>query len=76
MNVRDGSRILFASSSTLYAVRELDVDMAKRCYQWDGLTHYAHSKLAVAISTLCLANELEKHTDKVKIYCKYICKSW
>ncbi|CAO3695571.1 unnamed protein product [Rhizopus stolonifer] len=47
MNPR-GSRILFASSSTLYAINNLDTNMPFRSYTHNGLEHYAYSKSCIA----------------------------
>lgn len=41
-------RILFASSSTLYAVNKLDTNTPLTSYSLNGLDHYAYSKSCIA----------------------------
>ncbi|KAI8372338.1 hypothetical protein EDC96DRAFT_500741 [Choanephora cucurbitarum] len=60
---RQCGRVLFASSSTLYAIRNLDTSWLKTSYRFQGLDHYAYSKACVAQ----LVSELAKTTD-IKIY--------
>ncbi|KAG1052956.1 hypothetical protein G6F43_004928 [Rhizopus delemar] len=47
MNTK-GSRILFASSSTLYAINHLETDTPLKPYTLNGLDHYAYSKSCIA----------------------------
>ncbi|CEG72740.1 hypothetical protein RMATCC62417_08240 [Rhizopus microsporus] len=47
MNTEYG-RILFASSSTLYAVNKLDTNTPLTSYSLNGLDHYAYSKSCIA----------------------------
>ncbi|CEP14150.1 hypothetical protein [Parasitella parasitica] len=47
MNPQTG-KILFASSSTLYAINNLNTDFSSRTYSLDGLEHYAYSKACIA----------------------------
>ncbi|CAO0797561.1 unnamed protein product [Mucor circinelloides] len=56
-------RVLFASSSTLYAINDLDTTFSSCTYGWDGLKHYAYSKACIAH----IAAQLAKST-RVKIY--------
>lgn len=56
-------RVLFASSSTLYAINDLDTTFSSCTYGWDGLKHYAYSKACIAH----IAARLAKST-RVKIY--------
>ena len=72
MNKKDG-RILFASSSTLYAASpRLDLSLARKSYGWDGLTHYAHSKLFITILAQYLGHQLRESGDNnIQVFCKY-----
>ncbi|CAO3608376.1 unnamed protein product [Mucor hiemalis] len=56
-------RVLFASSSTLYAMNNLDANTPLKSYNLNGLDHYAYSKACVAQ----LVSRLAK-TTSVKIY--------
>lgn len=58
-------RVLFASSSTLYTVNNLDLNMPLKKYGLNGLDHYAYSKSCIAQLVPRLAK-----TTSVKIYCK------
>lgn len=62
MDTKSG-RVLFASSSTLYAINNLDTTFSACTYGWDGLNHYAYSKACIAH----MAARLAKST-RVKIY--------
>lgn len=64
MNTKFG-RVLFASSSTLYAINDLDTTFPSCTYGLDGLEHYAYSKACVAQ----IVSRLAKST-RVKIYGK------
>ncbi|KAI9261646.1 hypothetical protein BDA99DRAFT_538034 [Phascolomyces articulosus] len=70
LNKKQG-RILFAASSTLYAASpELDVSLAKKHYGWDGLTHYAHSKLFISMLTRYLGHQLRDQVDnEIQVFC-------
>ncbi|ORY99434.1 hypothetical protein BCR43DRAFT_472122 [Syncephalastrum racemosum] len=57
------SRILFASSSTLYTVNDLCFDRFKASYTWDGLTPYAHSKLCLALLAQHLGQRLLENSE-------------
>ncbi|KAI8149703.1 hypothetical protein BJV82DRAFT_130599 [Fennellomyces sp. T-0311] len=63
--MRQNGRILFAASSTLYAPSNLDMSLARQGYGWDGLTHYAHSKLCVATLSQCLGSQLRD----IQVFC-------
>ncbi|KAI7898717.1 uncharacterized protein BX663DRAFT_523864 [Cokeromyces recurvatus] len=41
---KNTGRVLFASSSTLYAINNLDTTFPYKKYKLDGLSHYAYSK--------------------------------
>lgn len=56
-------RVLFASSSTLYAINNLATDVSSKQYSSNGLDHYAYSKSCVAQLVARLAK-----TTRVKIY--------
>lgn len=58
-------RVLFASSSTLYTVNNLDLSVPLKNYDSNGLDHYAYSKACIAQLVPRLAK-----TTSVKIYCK------
>ncbi|KAI7886934.1 NAD(P)-binding protein [Lichtheimia hyalospora FSU 10163] len=62
-------RILFASSSTLFASSKVEFSLAGRRYIVDGLTHYAHSKRLVALLTRCLQDHLDKYHVNIKAFC-------
>ncbi|KAI9318219.1 hypothetical protein BX666DRAFT_1606047 [Dichotomocladium elegans] len=62
-------RILFASSSTLFATSTVDLSMARTTYRLDGLTHYAHSKRCIALLTRCLQSQLDTYHINVKAFC-------
>lgn len=62
MDTKSG-RVLFASSSTLYAINDLNTTFSACTYGWDGLNHYAYSKACIAH----MAARLAKST-RVKIY--------
>ncbi|KAI8639882.1 hypothetical protein BD408DRAFT_420695 [Parasitella parasitica] len=62
MNPQSG-KILFASSSTLYAINDLNTDFSSHTYGLDGLQHYAYSKACVAH----IVSRLAKST-RVKVY--------
>ncbi|KAI8085043.1 uncharacterized protein BX664DRAFT_387685 [Halteromyces radiatus] len=64
---KDHGHILFASSSTLYAVNKLDPLMAKTCYTLDGLHHYAHSKMCVTLLAKKLGERLTEHSSCIKV---------
>lgn len=66
INSRSG-RVLFASSSTLYAMNNLDVNTPLRSYKQNGLDHYAYSKACVAQLVAHLAK-----TTSIEIYCRFI----
>ncbi|KAI8387468.1 hypothetical protein BD560DRAFT_382589 [Blakeslea trispora] len=59
----DDGRVLFASSSTLYAIQNIDTSWLKTSYRFQGLDHYAYSKACVSQ----LVPELAKTTN-IKIY--------
>ncbi|KAI8967590.1 hypothetical protein BDF20DRAFT_900203 [Mycotypha africana] len=62
MDTMEG-RILFASSSTIYAINNLDTNMPIRKYGLNGLDHYAYSKACIA--------QLAKHmsrTTPIKVF--------
>ncbi|KAI7896104.1 uncharacterized protein EV154DRAFT_493500 [Mucor mucedo] len=56
-------RVLFASSSTLYTVNDLDLSVPSKKYGLNGLDHYAYSKSCIAQLVPRLAK-----TTPVKIY--------
>lgn len=64
INPKSG-RVLFASSSTLYAVNNLKLNVPLEKYDINGLNHYAYSKACIAELVPRLAK-----TTSVKIYCK------
>ncbi|ORX44916.1 NAD(P)-binding protein [Hesseltinella vesiculosa] len=61
------SHMLFASSSTLYAASHLDPTLAKTSYTLDGLTHYAHSKMAIALASKILGQKLQAQGSQVLV---------
>lgn len=64
INTKTG-RVLFASSSTMYTINDLNLSMPLKKYNHNGLDHYAYSKACVAQLVPRLAK-----TTPVKIYCK------
>ncbi|KAK4514560.1 uncharacterized protein ATC70_002158 [Mucor velutinosus] len=62
MDTKSG-RVLFASSSTLYAINDLDTTFSSYTYGWNGLEHYAYSKACIAHIAARLAR-----STRVKIY--------
>ncbi|KAL9557058.1 hypothetical protein MBANPS3_001584 [Mucor bainieri] len=62
MDTKSG-RVLFASSSTLYAINDLDTTFSTCTYGWNGLEHYAYSKACIAH----MAARVAKST-RVKVY--------
>ncbi|KAI9492642.1 hypothetical protein BDB00DRAFT_827479 [Zychaea mexicana] len=69
MNKKQG-RILFAASSTLYAASpDLDLSLARKEYGWDGLTHYAHSKLYISVLSEILGQHLRDSHGNVQVFC-------
>ncbi|KAI9276404.1 hypothetical protein BY458DRAFT_505777 [Sporodiniella umbellata] len=60
-----GSRILFASSSTLYAMNDLNTSMPFQSYKLDGLEHYAYSKACIAHLAQYMSTIIP---NKTKIY--------
>lgn len=66
INSQNG-RVLFASSSTMYTVNGLNLDMPLKSYSYNGLDHYAHSKACVAQLVPRLAK-----TTSAKIYCMFV----
>ncbi|CAO3622153.1 unnamed protein product [Cunninghamella blakesleeana] len=61
--------ILFAASSTLYAATPLNPYISKTQYKFDGLTHYAHSKMFVAQLTKLLGQKLQNQSSHIKVNC-------
>ncbi|CAO3653118.1 unnamed protein product [Mucor fragilis] len=70
MNTKYG-RVLFASSSTLYAVNDLDTTFPTCSYGWDGLQHYAYSKASITHMVAQLAS-----STRVKIYGNILVQKW
>ncbi|KAI8338881.1 hypothetical protein BC941DRAFT_421463 [Chlamydoabsidia padenii] len=68
MNQEHG-HILFASSSTLYATTHLDLRMTKTRYGFNGLDHYAYSKMCVTQLTIILGQKLVKQSSRIKVNC-------
>lgn len=66
MNTK-GSRILFASSSTLYAINHLETDTPLKPYTLNGLDHYAYSKSCIAHLAQHLSSLIH---PAIKVYCK------
>ncbi|CAO3596608.1 unnamed protein product [Absidia cylindrospora] len=66
---QDHGQILFASSSTLYATTHLDPLMATTTYGWNGLDHYAYSKMCITQLTRLLGQKLAKQSSRIKVNC-------
>ncbi|KAF7722963.1 hypothetical protein EC973_002474 [Apophysomyces ossiformis] len=60
-------RVLFASSSTLYAISQYDFELQDRRYKQNGLTHYSHSKLSIALLACQLSQLLKKQGSEIKV---------
>ncbi|KAG0166138.1 hypothetical protein DFQ28_009039 [Apophysomyces sp. BC1034] len=65
--MRPNGRVLFASSSTLYTISQLDFKMQERRYGMSGLTHYSYSKICVALLACRLGNILSKQKSEIKV---------
>ncbi|KAI8059295.1 hypothetical protein BC940DRAFT_338286 [Gongronella butleri] len=59
--------VLFASSSTLFAATDLNPMLARTAYSWDGLTHYAHSKMAIALTASMLSQKLQAMGSQITV---------
>ena len=70
MDTKSG-RVLFASSSTLYAINDLDTTFSTCTYGWDGLKHYAYSKASIAHMVAQLAR-----STRVKVYGNILVENW
>jgi hypothetical protein len=69
---QDHGQILFAASSSLYAVSHLDPRVAQSVYNWNGLDHYAYSKMWLAQLARLLGQKLVNESSRIKVNCKSV----